>query len=134
MVYKTEGPSEVIYIEPAEPEVIYVPSYNPSVVYDPVGSGFPATLLTFGTAVAVGAMIYNNPWNWGTGAVYPPRWPGIPATGPAIRADPERQHNIGNDINIGSGNSIGNTKPWRPDPARYRPGQGSSPALPAPAA
>ena len=133
VVYKTEGPSEVIYIEPAEPEVIYVPSYNPSVVYDPVGSVLPATLLTFGTAIAVGAMVYNNPWNWGTGAVYPPRWPGYPGYRPGYPGGPGGGNiNIGNDINIGSGNRIGNTKPWRPDPARYRPGQGSKPGLARP--
>ena len=130
VVFKTEGPGEVIYIEPAEPEVIYVPRYDPDVVYEPVGSVLPATLLTFGTAIAVGAMVYNNPWNWRTGAVYPPRWPGYPGYRPGYPGAPGRGNvNIGNDINIGSGNSIGNTKPWQPDPARYRPGQGSKPGL-----
>ena len=69
VVQKTEGSSNVIYIEPAEPEVIYVPSYDPGVVYEPVASAIPGALLTFGTAIAVGAVMYNNPWNWGTGAV-----------------------------------------------------------------
>ena len=133
VVYKTEGPGEVIYIEPAEPEMIYVPSYDPSVVYEPIGSVLPATLLTFGTAIAVGAMIYNNPWNWGTGAVYPPRWPGYPGYRPGYPGGPGRGNiNVGNDISIGSGNSIGNTKAWRPDPNRYRPGQGSKPGLARP--
>ncbi len=48
--------------------------------------------------------------------------------------------NIGNDINIGGGginigngnNLVGNSKPWRPDPDRYRPGQGTKPGLARP--
>lgn len=139
VVQKTEGSSNVIYIEPAEPEVIYVPSYDPGVVYEPVASAVPGALLTFGTAIAVGAVMYNNPWNWGTGAVYPPRWPGYPGYRPGYPGAPGRGNiNIGNEINIGggntigSGNNIGNTKPWRPDPDRYRPGQGSKPGLARP--
>jgi hypothetical protein len=82
----------------------------------------------------VGSLINDNSWNWGTGIVYPPVWPGYPAYRPGLR--PGGNVNIGNEINIGgnnnvvSGNNIvGNSKPWRPDPDRYRPGQGTKPGL-----
>jgi hypothetical protein len=132
VVRRTEGTREIIVIEPASPEVIFVPSYDPAVVFAPVGSAVAAGLLTFGTAVAVGAIINNNYWNWSSGVVFPPRWPGYPGFRPGVGVG-VGSINIGNEINIGSGNNlIGSSRPWRPDPNRYRPGQGSKPGLARP--
>ncbi|MCX7326682.1 MAG: DUF3300 domain-containing protein, partial [Hyphomicrobiales bacterium] len=148
VVKRKESNRDVIVIESASPEVIYVPVYDPVQVYDPAASAVAASLLTFGTAVAIGASWNNNNyWNWGSGIVYPPVWPGypawrppysgwrpgMPAYPPGVR--PPGNINIGNDVNIGNvniGNSanIGNNvRPWRPDSDRYRPGQGSKPGL-----
>ena len=72
----------------------------------------------------------NNYWNWGTGAVYPPRWGGYPGYGGRPGGINNGNINIGNDINIGGGsNVIGNSKPWSPDRDRYRAGQGTKPGL-----
>lgn len=107
---------DVIVIEPTRPDQIYVPVYTEEVYSTNVGSVMAAGLLTFGTAVAVGALVNNATWNWGSGVVYPPIWGGA-----AWR--PGRPV-INGDVNVGSGNVInnsnliGNTKPWRPDPQR----------------
>lgn len=119
-----QGETNYIVIEPAEPGVIYVPTYNPAVVYDPGLSSLGAGLIGFGVGVAVGSVI-DDAWDWGRGWVYPPRWPGYPGYRPGRYGN---NVNIGNDITIGGGN----TRPWRPDPDRYRPGQGSKPGLATP--
>ncbi|MFN3892755.1 MAG: DUF3300 domain-containing protein [Beijerinckiaceae bacterium] len=141
VVKRKENNNDVIIIESASPEVIYVPSYNPVQVYDPAAGLVAASLLTFGTAVAIGSMWNNNYWNWGSGVVYPPVWPGYPAWRPPYPGwrpgqpvypggRPPGNINIGNEINIGNGSNIGNNvRPWRPDGDRYRPGQGSKPGL-----
>src|SRR6478752_3170915 len=131
VVKRTEAEREVIIIEPSDPEVIYVPQYDPVTVYDSgIGTAVGVGLLTFGTAVAVGALVNNNYWNWGTGAVYPPRWGGYPGYGGRPGGINNGNINIGNDINIGGGsNVIGNSKPWSPDRDRYRAGQGTKPGL-----
>jgi len=158
VVTRQESGRDVVIIEPAEPDVIYVADYDPVAVYDPgVGSAVAAGLIGFGTAVAVGAVV-GNAWNWGSGAIYPPIWPGYPGyrpRPPLVPGVPGRPVPIpgrpGGDINIGGGNInvgggnvnigngnigngntiIGNTKPWRPDPDRHRPGQGTKPGLAA---
>lgn len=141
VVKRNESNRDVIVIESASPEVIYVPTYDPVQVYDPTASAIAAGLLTFGTAVAIGSIWNNNNyWNWGSGIVYPPVWPGYPAWRPPYPGwrpgqpvyppgvRPPGNINIGNDINIG--NNVGNNvRPWRPDSDRYRPGQGSKPGL-----
>jgi hypothetical protein len=137
VVKKVEGTREIVYIEPADPEIIFVPTYDPLVVYDPVGPAVVGSLLAFGTGIAVGSIVSNNYWNWRGGVVYPPVWPGYPAFRPPYpgwRPGVTRPPNIniGNDINIGGGNLVGNSKPWRPDGDRYRPGQGSKPGLARP--
>ena len=114
---------DVIVIEPSAPDQIYVPTYTEA-VYNPVGSAVAAGLLTFGTAVAVGAIVNNSSWNWGTGVVYPPVWGGYRPGRPIVTGD----------VNIGSGNAInngiiGNTKPWRPDPNRVSNIEGKRPDL-----
>ena len=121
---EAQGGTDYIIIEPTEPGVIYVPSYDPAVVYETGVSPLASGVIGFGLGVAVGAVV-DNAWDWGRGWVYPPRWPGYPGYRPGV---PGGNINIGNDINIGNGN----TRPWRPDPDRYRPGQGSKPGLAKP--
>lgn len=121
----TANNSNAIVIEPAVPNEIYVPTYTEQVYQPGIGSAVAAGLLTFGTAVAVGAIVNNNSWNWGTGVVYPPVWGGAYRPGRPI---------VTGDVNIGSGNAInngiiGNTKPWRPDPNRVSTIQGKRPDL-----
>jgi Protein of unknown function (DUF3300) len=75
---------KVIKIESPSPQVVYVPSYNPTVVYGawpypayppypwyPPGYAFGASMLAFGTGVALGAA-WGYAWggaNWGRGDV-----------------------------------------------------------------
>jgi hypothetical protein len=122
VVSKQQNDRAVVVIEPTDPSMMYVPQYDPAVVFAPspysgTGAAVAAGLLTFGTAVALGAAWRGNYWNWGTGAFFPPVWPGYPGWrpgGPSVGGNV----NIGNDINIG--NNVGN-RPWRPDPG-HRPG------------
>ncbi len=118
--------NDYVVIEPAEPGVIYVPTYDPAVVYYEDNSDLAAGLIGFGVGVAVGVAI-DNAWDWGRGWVYPPRWPGYPGYRPGIGGINNGNINIGNEVNIGSGN----TRPWRPDAGKYHPGQGSKPGLAA---
>ena len=64
-----QGPSQVVVIQPANPQVIYVPQYNPQVVYvqPDTSAVVAASLISFGTGIALGAWITNNsyPWGWG---------------------------------------------------------------------
>ncbi|MFO1149423.1 MAG: DUF3300 domain-containing protein [Alsobacter sp.] len=150
VVKQKQDNRDVIVIEPTDPEVIYVPAYDPGVVYDYApGNALAAGLIGFGTGVVVGSLVNNTYWNWGRGVVYPPVWPGYPGYRPPVVGRPGGNVNIGNDINIGgggvnigngniggggninigNGNNLGNGKPWRPDPDRYRPGQGTKPGL-----
>jgi hypothetical protein len=131
---KQEG-RDVVIIESQDPSMVYVPSYNPSAVYAPgynPAGAVVAGLLSFGVGVAVGSAISQPYWNWGAGAFYPPIWPGYATWRPPYagwRAGMPvvgggNNINIGNNVNIGngSGNNLINNKPWRPDPAHYRPG------------
>ena len=108
---------DVVTIESADPSVIYVPSYDPVAVYNPLPDyGIAAGLLTFGAAVAIGSAWRGNYWNWGTGAFYPPIWPGYPAWRPPYAGwRPGMPIGGGGNINIGD-------RPWRPDGGHYRPG------------
>lgn len=128
-----QGGSDYIVIQPTDPSVIYVPTYDPATVYYESTPGWVPGLVGFGAGILVGAAI-DNVWDWGHGWVYPPRWPGYPGYRPG--GINNGNINIGNEINIGGGNNIGNgnigngnTRPWRPDNDRYRPGQGSKPGL-----
>lgn len=133
-----QGSSSYIVIEPTDPEVIYVPTYDPATVYYDGTPGWVSGAIGFGVGVAVGVAI-DNAWDWGRGWVYPPRWPGYPGYRPGYPGyRPPGNVNIGNDITIGGGDRVnigngnignGNTRPWRPDNDRYRPGQGSKPGL-----
>jgi hypothetical protein len=75
---------KIIKIESPSPQVVYVPTYNPTVVYGawpypayppypwyPPGYAFGASMLAFGTGVALGAA-WGYAWggaNWGRGDV-----------------------------------------------------------------
>ena len=75
---------KIIKIEPTSPQTVYVPTYNPTVVYGawpypayppypwyPPGYAFGASMLAFGTGVALGAA-WGYAWggaNWGRGDV-----------------------------------------------------------------
>jgi hypothetical protein len=117
-----ENNRQVIIVEPAVPDQIYVPVYTDEVYSSGVGTAVAAGLLTFGTAIAIGAIANNASWNWGSGVVYPPVWGGAYRPGrPIVTGDV----NIGNSIN--AGNIVGNTKPWRPDPQRLNSVQNRRP-------
>src|SRR5262245_29755086 len=75
---------KIIKMEPTSPQTVYVPTYHPSVVYGawpypayppypsyPPGYAFGASMLAFGTGVALGAA-WGYAWggaNWGRGDV-----------------------------------------------------------------
>ncbi len=73
MSVETQGSTQVIVIEPANPQVVYVPSYDPQVVYTSAppqqsgsgGGAVAAALIGFGLGVAVGAAIDNDPYYYG---------------------------------------------------------------------
>ncbi|MDI9847539.1 DUF3300 domain-containing protein [Rhodoblastus sp. 17X3] len=118
---KKQHGRDVVTIQSADPNVVYVPSYDPAVAYsEPAyGAAVAAGLLTFGAGVAIGSLWAGNYWNWGSGAIYRPVWPGYPAWRPPYAGwRPGAPINTGN-INIG--NSI-SSRPWAPDAGRYRPG------------
>lgn len=119
---QVENNRQVIVVEPSTPDQIYVPVYTDAVYTSGVGTAVTAGLLTFGTAVAIGAIANHASWNWGSGVVYPPVWGGAYRPGrPIVTGDV----NIGNSIN--AGNIVGNTKPWRPDPQRLNTVQSRRP-------
>jgi hypothetical protein len=120
---------DVVIIESPDPSVVYVPLYDPVAVYNPppeyvTGGVVAAGLLTFGAAIAIGSAWRGSYWNWGTGAFYPPIWPGYPGWRPPY-AGWRPGMPIGGGGNIGNGIS---DRPWRPDGGRYRPG-GRPPSL-----
>jgi hypothetical protein len=66
---QSQGASQVVVIQPANPQIVYVPQYSPQVVYQQptTAAVVTASLLTFGAGIALGAWISNNsyPWGWG---------------------------------------------------------------------
>lgn len=82
-----QSPSTIV-IQPANPQVIYVPQYNPTVIYGTpyvvpgytAGEVAAASVISFGTGIAIGAMMSGScchTWGWSTwnvnwhgGAVY----------------------------------------------------------------
>src|SRR5208282_115001 len=115
----------IISIAPTDPSMVYVPSYDPVTVYEPYTGIAP--LLTFGAAAAVGSIWANNYWNWGTGWIRPPVWPGYGAWRPPYAGWRPRTPVVGGGNIINTGNiNAGNR--WRPG-ADYRPGLGSKPGI-----
>jgi hypothetical protein len=68
---------EVIRIVPAQPQIIYVPQYNPDVVYvgPSTGAVAAASLISFGTGLAIGAWL-NNDWDWHRHHIFYHGWNG----------------------------------------------------------
>jgi len=79
---QTEGNTQVIVVQPANPQVVYVPQYQPQQVYSQTQQAPPpaqagggastgdvvaASLLSFGLGIGIGALIANNnqPYGWG---------------------------------------------------------------------
>jgi Protein of unknown function (DUF3300) len=56
--------AQVVTVQPANPQVVYVPVYQPSVVFVGGPSIVTAPLLTFGTGIAIGVLLTNQPWGW----------------------------------------------------------------------
>jgi hypothetical protein len=82
---KTEGGTQVIVIQPANPQVVYVPQYNPTVVYtQPAPPPQPSTssvvgaaLIGFTAGVIIGAAADNHywgPYGWRGGYMYHDAW------------------------------------------------------------
>ncbi|HEY7026946.1 MAG TPA: DUF3300 domain-containing protein [Gemmatimonadales bacterium] len=68
----TEGGTQTIVIEPANPQVVYVPQYDPQVIYvqqapppSSSGNAAAAAILGFGLGIAIGAAINNDYYGWG---------------------------------------------------------------------
>jgi hypothetical protein len=87
----TENGANYIVIQPASPDVVYVPQYNPVAVWGPAPEYYPyppvyyppysgvvaASVISFGTGLALGAFWGNGGWGgwgwnagWGHGNVY----------------------------------------------------------------
>ena len=70
---QSQGGTQVIVIQPANPQVVYVPEYNPTVVYGTpyttpgysTGDLVATGLLSFGAGMAVGAMMSGGCCGWG---------------------------------------------------------------------
>jgi hypothetical protein len=70
---QSQGATQVIVIQPANPQVVYVPQYNPTVVYGTpyaapgysTGALVATSLLSFGAGIAVGAMMSGGCCGWG---------------------------------------------------------------------
>ena len=82
---KTQGGTEVIVIQPANPQVVYVPQYNPTVVYTQpapppqtsASSAAGAALIGFTAGVIIGAAADNHYWGphgWRGGYMYHDAW------------------------------------------------------------
>lgn len=117
---------DTIYIQAADPEIIYVPSYEPAVVYvdDPYDDAVAAGIIGFGMGIAVGAIWADLDCDWNHGCV---GWGDVDVD---IDRNFNGDINIGNDVNIGSGNRNGNRVgnqggAWAPN--RNKPNAGTKP-------
>jgi Protein of unknown function (DUF3300) len=54
----------VVIVQPANPQVVYVPQYQPEVVFAGAPGIITAPLITFGTGIAIGYLLTNQPWGW----------------------------------------------------------------------
>ena len=70
---QSQGGTQVIVIQPANPQIVYVPQYNPTVAYGTpytapgysTGALVATGLLSFGAGIAVGAMMSGGCCGWG---------------------------------------------------------------------
>ncbi len=128
--------NQVVEIYPANPQVVYVPTYPPTVYYPPVGYVYSAwaPLVTFGAAVAVGAIIANNcHWGHHHGGVYVGHHGAVAWSG-GYHGDVNvnRNVNVNNSRNVSGGNRPGQgagqanrpsqlpSQKWQPDQSRLR--------------
>ena len=139
-VVTTVSPSYIV-IEPANPAFIYVPTYDWGAVYQPAPL---APVVTFATGVAVGVLWIGPCWDWKTGAIYPPVWPGYAAwrpgtLPPGVSRTPPPQSAVPPlppavpvvppgavrppAASLGARPIGAGPRPWRPGPG-YRPGTG----------
>ncbi len=146
-VVTTVSPSYIV-IEPANPAFIYVPTYDWGAVYQPAPL---APVVTFAAGVAVGVLWIGPCWDWKTGAIYPPVWPGYPAWRPGpplpgVSRTPPPQSAVPPlppavpvvppgavrppAASLGARPTGAGPRPWRPGPG-YRPGIGGNwPGMP----
>jgi hypothetical protein len=143
----SEGGSQTIIIEPANPQVVYVPQYDPTVVYtQPAPSSSSndaalAALVGFGLGIAIGAAMSNDYYGYGAwgmgwhgGGVYyhrsvwavpvRPRYPyarPVPGYRPRTNVVAPRNTNVNINVNnsrINTGNQINNKDVDRRDASR----------------
>jgi len=64
-----DGNVQVVVVQPTNPQVVYVPQYEPYQVWysgPSTGDVVAASLLSFGTGIALGSWLNNSqPWGWG---------------------------------------------------------------------
>jgi hypothetical protein len=120
----------IVQIQPSNPQVVYVPTYNPYTVYYPPPAYVYnplAPLVTFGAAVAVGAIIANN-CDWHHGGCYHGD----------VDIDIDHNYNVNRDStrNVNRDGtagarptSTGTQKKWQPDQSRL--GKSGSPTATA---
>jgi len=110
----------IVQIQPSNPQVVYVPTYNPYTVYYPPPAYVYnplAPLVTFGAAVAVGAIIANN-CDWHHGGCYH----GDVNVNVNQNVNVNRNANANRNANVNSARSTagatsGQNK-WQPDQSR----------------
>jgi hypothetical protein len=117
----------VIEVEPANPQVVYVPQYNPEAVWGASAYPYPAmsypaypaystggvvaaSLLSFGTGIAIGAIFSGGYGNWGWDA----HWGGGSFNSVDVNNNFFRQNNFknANYNRVGAG-----TQAWQHNPA-----------------
>ena len=143
----SEGGSQTIIIEPANPQVVYVPQYDPTVVYtQPAPSSSSndaalAALVGFGLGIAIGAAMSNDYYGYGAwgmgwhgGGVYyhrsvwvvpaRPRYPyarPVPGYRPRTNVVAPRNTNVNINVNnnrINTGNRVNSKDVDRRDTGR----------------
>ena len=118
---KTEGGTQVIVIEQANPEVIYVPSYNPTVVYGapiypyppiyyPPSGYYAGAAIGFGVGVAMGAFWGGGGWGWNCG------W-GRGDLDINVNNNFNRNANINRNANFNRNASVRGGNTWQHNPA-----------------
>jgi hypothetical protein len=109
----------IVQIQPSNPQVVYVPTYNPYTVYYPPPAYVYnplAPLVTFGAAVAVGAIIANN-CDWHHGGCYHSDVNVNVNKNYNQNINANRNANVNNARSTGAGQTGGQNK-WQPDQSR----------------
>lgn len=123
--------NQIVQVQPANPQIVYVPTYPSTVYYPPPAYVYDpwAPLVTFGAAVAVGAIIANN-CDWHGGGIYVGHGGMVVWGGGGYHSDVDvdidRNVNRGERPTPQSGNRAANTsarptqQKWQPDQSRMR--------------